>query len=102
MIIALDWVKGTFDWIDGPTLLTSLGISADHFMDACILAGTSVNAAFPVIGAGERHTAFERSLRYVQQHGGARGGLLHDTEAALAGSGMRSEVRAAARGNRVF
>lgn len=35
--------QGTYDWVDGPSLLDTLAVTEEQFVDACIIAGKAVD-----------------------------------------------------------
>ena len=47
LIVDIDFERGTFDWVDTKSMLLSLSLSSDEFLDACILAGFDYCVTFP-------------------------------------------------------
>lgn len=66
LIIDIDFERGTFDWVDTKAVLMNLNLSADEFLDACILAGFDYCGTFPPLLEQNSHFSFRHAWEMVK------------------------------------
>jgi hypothetical protein len=66
LIIDIDFEHKTFDWVDTKLVLHSLSLSADEFLDACILAGFDYCVTFPPLL--EQQFSFRHACEMVKNY----------------------------------
>lgn len=70
LILSVDWVTQSFDWVDGPLLLDALGVTEASFLDACLLAGTLLTPPIPAVMPGTFDRCFKAARnaeKFIQE-----------------------------------
>ncbi|XP_952843.1 uncharacterized protein TA09370 [Theileria annulata] len=64
VIMGLDLVKSTFEWVELDELLSTWSIDREQFIDCCLLAGTEHCLSYPLL---TQPFSFSNAIEYIKQ-----------------------------------
>eukprot|EP00375_Theileria_parva_P001129 XP_763800.1 hypothetical protein [Theileria parva strain Muguga] len=64
VIMGLDLIKGTFEWVELDELLSTWSIDKEQFIDCCLLAGTEHCLSYPLL---TQPFSFSNAIEYIKQ-----------------------------------